>query len=151
SLTKSAREIERGNLDLVVAVRSKDEVGQLAEAFNSMAVKLREFRRSDRAKLVRTQRTTQLAVNSLPDAIAIVGPDGQVELANEIAQKLFGIQPLMELTAATPPALGELFSRASSERRTIQSRGYEGAIQIFNGQERFFLPTAVPIIDEEQN
>ncbi|MBC7816128.1 MAG: HAMP domain-containing protein, partial [Planctomycetaceae bacterium] len=33
SLTKSAREIEHGNLDLVVKVRGRDEVGQLAEAF----------------------------------------------------------------------------------------------------------------------
>src|SRR2546428_1436664 len=62
-LTNSAREIEQGNLDLVVSVPSRDEVGQLAEAFNSMAARLREFRRSDRARLVRTQRTTQLAIN----------------------------------------------------------------------------------------
>src|SRR6201999_639406 len=28
---------------------------------------------------------------------------------------------------------------------------YDAAIQIFNGQERFFLPTAVPILDEERS
>lgn len=151
SLTKSAREIERGNLDLVVQVRSKDEVGQLAEAFNSMAARLREFRRTDQAKLVRTQRTTQLAVNSLPDAIAIISPEGKVELANVAAQTLFGLSPLMPVTVLESAGLEKLFRRAVAERRTIQSKGYEGAIQIFNGQERFFLPTAVPIIDEEQN
>ncbi|HEY7088888.1 MAG TPA: ATP-binding protein [Tepidisphaeraceae bacterium] len=151
SLTRSAREIERGNLDLVVQVRSKDEVGQLAEAFNSMAARLREFRRTDRAKLLRTQRTTQLAVNSLPDAIAIVGPDGSVELANDAAQRMFGLRPDMSLNAATTAPLAELYRRAVVERRTIQAKGYDGAIQIFNGQERFFLPSAVPIIDEDRN
>src|SRR6202012_6166195 len=89
----SAREIEAGNLDLVVQVKSRDELHQLAEAFNSMAAKLREFRRTDRAKLVRTQRTTQLAVNSLPDAIAIVNPDGLIELSNDTAQQLFQLLP----------------------------------------------------------
>src|SRR5438477_3317641 len=89
TLTRSAREIEQGNLDLVVQVRSRDELRQLAEAFNSMAAKLREYRRTDRAKLVRTQRTTQLAVNSLPDAIAIISPDGTIELSNQTAQRLF--------------------------------------------------------------
>ncbi len=150
ALTQSAREIERGNLDLVVQVRSRDEIRQLAEAFNSMASKLREFRRTDRAKLLRTQRTTQLAVNSLPDAIAIINPDGRVELANEAAQRLFGLRPQMTLSSATASGLEALFQRALKERRTVQSKGYDAAIQIFNGQERFFLPTAVPIIDEDR-
>jgi len=115
-----------------------------------MASRLREFRRTDRAKLVRTQRTTQLAVNSLPDAIAIVNPDGRVELANDAAQQLFGLRPQMLLSAATASGLEDLFKRAVSERRTVQSQGYDAAIQIFNGQERFFLPTAVPILDEDR-
>jgi PAS domain S-box-containing protein len=150
ALTDSAREIEQGNLDLVVRARSRDEVGQLAEAFNSMAARLREFRRTDRAKLVRTQRTTQLAVNSLPDAIAIINPDGRIELANDAARRLFGLRPEMSLSAATASGLEELFRRAAHERRTVQAKGYDAAIQIFSGQERFFLPTAVPIIDEER-
>src|SRR6185369_9912243 len=118
SLTKSAREIERGNLDLMVQVRSRDEVGQLAEAFNSMTAKLREFRRSDRAKLFRTQRTTQLSVNSLPDGIAIIGPDEKIELANEAAQQLFGLRPDMSLASANTAALADLYRKAVAERRT---------------------------------
>lgn len=51
TVIKSIRQIEKGNLDLVVQVKSRDELHQLAEAFNSMAAKLREFRRTDRAKL----------------------------------------------------------------------------------------------------
>jgi len=149
-LTNSAMEIERGNLDLVVPARPRDELGRLAAAFNSMTAKLRELRRTDRAKLVRTQRTTQLALGSLPDAVAIVSGDGRVELANETAQKLFGLKPETLLASLPLPALGDLYRRATLERRTIQSKGYDGAIQIFNGQERFFLPTAVPIVDEER-
>ena len=93
-VTASAREIERGNLDLVVPVTSRDELGQLAETFNAMAGRLREFRRTDRAKLVRTQRTTQLALGSLPDAVAIISPEGRVEMSNDTAQGLFGLRPV---------------------------------------------------------
>jgi PAS domain S-box-containing protein len=149
TLTQSAREIEQGNLDLVVPVRSYDEAGQLAEAFNSMAARLREFRRSDRARLVRTQRTTQLAVDSLPDAIAIVSPDGMIELANQAAQQVFGLRPDTAIDQAPIPDLRELYRQAAREGRPIQPRGYDAAIQIFDGQERFFLPQAVPILDEE--
>ncbi|HSI34821.1 MAG TPA: histidine kinase dimerization/phospho-acceptor domain-containing protein, partial [Tepidisphaeraceae bacterium] len=148
SLTESAREIERGNLDLIVPVRSRDEVGQLAEAFNSMAAKLREFRRSDRAKLVRTQRTTQLAVNSLPDAVAVVSPDGVVELANDAARRLFGLRPEAPLSAGKVGGLADIYRAALAEARPTQAKGYESAVQVFDESgERFFLPTAVPITE----
>ena len=108
SLTRSARQIERGNLDLLVEVNSRDEIGQLAEAFNSMAGKLREFRKSDHERLLRTQLTTQLAIDSLPDAVFVVGPAGEIDISNRTAERApeearprtrtprptgFGIQP----------------------------------------------------------
>jgi signal transduction histidine kinase len=150
TLTRSAREIEQGNLDLVVPVSSRDEVGQLAEAFNSMAAHLREFRRSDRARLIRTQRTTQLALDSLPDAVAIVSPDGKVELSNEVAQRLFGLKPETDISAVQVNGLAELYRQASGEARPIQPKGYESAVRVFDGQERFFLPRALPILDEDR-
>ena len=152
ALTQSARDIERGNLDLVVAVSSRDELGQLAEAFNSMAARLREFRRTDRARFVRTLRTTQIAINSLPDPVAMFGPDGKVEQANEAAGKLFGLKPGAEAAGLPVKGLADVFRRASLEAQAIQPEGYESAIQVFNGngQERFFLPHAVPILDEDK-
>lgn len=151
AVTESAAEIERGNLDLIVPVTGRDEVGQLAETFNRMAGKLRELRRTDRAKLVRTQRTTSLALGSLPDAVAIVSPEGKVEIANDAAERLFGLRAGQLLTGPDARGLSDLFRRAVAEGRPIQSKGYDAAIQIFNGSERFFLPTAVPILDEERN
>ncbi len=88
-LTRSVREIQQGNLDLFVKVRSGDEIGQLAAAFNEMTSSLREFRRTDRARLIRTQQATQSALNSLSDAIVICDPTGEVELSNDAAQLLF--------------------------------------------------------------
>jgi PAS domain S-box-containing protein len=152
ALTKSARQIEQGNLDLVVQVKSRDELRQLAEAFNSMAAKLREYRRTNRAKLVRTQETTQNAINSLPDAVAILSPDGHIDMANTAAQRLFGFRPGEHLSAlhAQSQWLRELFDRVSTELRPIDPRGYESAIQVMDegGGERFFLPHAVPILDD---
>jgi signal transduction histidine kinase/HAMP domain-containing protein len=152
TVIKSIHEIEQGNLDLVVNVKSHDELRQLAEAFNSMAAKLREFRRTDRAKLVRTQRTTQLAVNSLPDAIAIINPDGVIELCNDAAQKLFHLQPQTPINNAAEPRLAAIYRTAAEELRPSQSRGYEGAIEVYDqgGQLKFFLPRAIPICDAEK-
>jgi signal transduction histidine kinase len=52
-LTWAARRIEGGDLDLTVPVASRDELGQLAAAFNSMAGGLRDLRESDQARLLR--------------------------------------------------------------------------------------------------
>ena len=151
ALTKSAREIEQGNLDLVVQVKSHDELHQLAEAFNSMAAKLREYRRTNRAKLVRTQQTTQLAINSLPDAVAILSPDGLIEMANTAAQKLFGLRPDAHVTDTRAEWLVVLYQRTSRTLMPVEPRGYESALQVLDegGGEKFFLPHAVPILDDE--
>ena len=95
-LTESAHEIEGGNLDLVVQVTAKDELGQLAAAFNAMAASLRELRRSDQARLLQAQKTSQLAIDSLPDVVAVFSPAGPaaqpatVELVNQAAIATLG-------------------------------------------------------------
>ncbi len=146
-VTHSAREIERGNLDLVVRVPAHDEIGQLAEAFNSMAMRLREKQRSDRLKIVRAQRSTQLAIDSLPDAVAVVGEDGSVEIANSSAQRLFRLRPGIALRDSGSPQLLEVFATVIASRKALHPKGFDAVIQVFDPEERFFLPHALPILD----
>ena len=151
TIIRSIHEIEAGNLDLVVQVRSRDELRTLAEAFNSMAAKLREFRRTNRAKLLRTQQTTQLAVNSLPDAVAVTGPDGTIELSNDAARLLFTLNPGENVTRVGDRRLVELYQEVLKSERPSQPRGYESAVEVYDkgGQLRFFLPHAVPICEAD--
>lgn len=93
ALMRSAQELERGNLDHVARVRSRDEIGQLGQAFNSMASRLREYRRLDLQQRERIQKTTQLAIDSLPDAVFVIGPKSEIEIANRTASKHFQITP----------------------------------------------------------
>jgi NtrC-family two-component system sensor histidine kinase KinB len=149
TVIRSIREIEQGNLDLVVQVRSRDEIHQLAEAFNSMAAKLREYRRTNRAKLIRTQQTTQLAVNSLPDAVAVTAPGGAIELSNDAAQRLFGLEPGADVTAVGDRRLVDVYREVVASGKPSKPRGYESAVEVYDagGQLRFFLPHGVPICD----
>jgi PAS domain S-box-containing protein len=151
-LTRSVREIQEGNLDLVVKVHSRDEIGQLAAAFNEMASSLRDFRRSGRARLLRTQRATQSALDTLSDAIAVCSPNGEIELSNDTAQRLFGLKPEATIESAGHESIEDLFGRVRHELRPIHDRSYDRAIQVFrDGEEGFFLPEAVPIFDEERH
>jgi two-component system, NtrC family, sensor histidine kinase KinB len=147
TLTQSARQIESGDLDLQIEVKSRDEIGQLAEAFNAMASRLREFRRIEQERLGRSEQTTQLAIDSLPDAVMVISPAGKVEISNRTAQNHFGIHPGEKLADLHLPWLSDAYAQVMWNHKTIESPGYKSAIQLFdNGAERFLLPRTVPII-----
>lgn len=149
-LTESARQIEQGNYELVVEPTTRDEIAQLAEAFNAMARRLRALRRSDQAKLSMVQRVSQLTINSLPDGVFLLDPSLVVELANREARELLGVVPGEPLPAAHREWIGPLVEEASRLGGVQTRASYERAVQIFlGGRERFFLPQAVAIRDAE--
>jgi signal transduction histidine kinase len=98
---------------------------------------------------MRTQKTTQMAINSLPDAVAVISGDGTVEMSNEPAQALFGIKPGTRVESLGLDWLNKLFRQVGMHLRPFNPDGYQSAIQVFPaGQERFFLPHLIPILDE---
>ncbi len=150
-LINSVHEIERGNLDFFVKVNSRDEIGHLASAFNEMASSLRRFRTTDRKQLLRSQRAANSVLNSLPEAVAVCNPAGMIELSNEAAAKMFSLKPGGSIKDAGNERFALLFERANREARPIRSDGWGAAIQKFqDGDERFFMPEAVPILDDER-
>jgi two-component system, NtrC family, sensor histidine kinase KinB len=144
-LTAYVGEVERGNLDLVLRVDKQDEMGQLATAFNAMAGHLRELRRSDTDRLRRAEQTSQLAIDSLPDAVAVFSPELTVELANRTAVSILGLRPGEPAPARHDDWLPHLMQEAARSG-VLPDRGYEAARQIFHdGEERFYLPHAVAV------
>lgn len=149
-LIKSADEIGRGNLDLVVQGSSRDEIGHLSEAFNAMAANLREFRRSDEAKFFRIQHATQQAFDSLPDSVAVLDSDGRVEVATSLAREAFGINPNSTVNDLQFPLIVDIYRRAMKFGHTAVPEDAKSIIQQFvKGEERFFRPEAIPIMDRE--
>lgn len=151
-LIRSTDEIRRGNLDLVVQSDSRDEIGRLSEAFNEMASSLREFRRSDRTRIARIQRSTQQVFKSLPDAVAVVDLNGRVEVSTEAASEVFGLKHDVRIRSLAFDWMGTLFDEALKSGRIVEAQGSQTVIQRFlNGEEHFFRPEAVPILDGEKH
>jgi len=147
-LIYSSNEIRKGNLDLVVQSASRDEIGQLSEAFNEMTASLREFRRSGQARLLRIQRSTQQAFDSLPEAIAVLNPEGEVEVATEAAGDVFGLRTKVRVPEVPYPWMATLFEEALRKGRTVELEGTGAVVQQFvRNEERFYRPKAVPILD----
>ncbi len=150
-LIDSANEIRKGNLDLVVTSTSKDEIGRLSEAFNEMAAGIREFRRLNRSKLFRIQQATQQAFDSLPEAVAVIDLEGKVEVATEAARNSFGLQPGTLIRDLPFEWLSELYQEAIKQGRPVQPKTGQKIFQHFiQGEERYFQPEAIPILDQER-
>jgi signal transduction histidine kinase len=160
AVTESALGIGRGDLDQLVPAPSRDELGDLAEAFNTMARQLRHYRQTDYARLLRAQRTSQATIDSFPHPVLEVDPEGRVEMANPPAQRLFGVMP--RSTAAQgkeplnpwqpPPALREPLAEALLQQKPYLPEGFDRAVQLaLDGQLHFFLPRILPIRDPYGN
>lgn len=149
-LIRSTEEIRRGNLDLVVPSSSRDEIGQLSESFNIMAASLREFRRTDQAKLMRIQQATQQAFDSLPDAIAVVDSEGRIEVSTAAAKTTFGMKLGTSLSDLPFGWMVELFERAVQSGRRAALEGGRAIQQFVQGEERYFRPEALPILDKDR-
>ncbi len=140
-LIRSAEEIKRGNLELVVQSDSRDEIGRLSEAFNEMASALRESRRSDQTKLMRIQRATEQTFNSLPDAVAIVDPGGKVEVATETAKKCFWSQTQQTDPEFAAPVDGRDFHRSAEDGSNDRAQGRTEGHPAFRGWRGTLLPS----------
>ena len=148
ALTHSAREIQEGKLELQVPVESRDELGRLAIAFNDMATGLRQSRRLNDELILRTKATTQIAVDSLPDAVLLINREGRVEIANRTAIRLFAAAPDLPVSSLHQRQIEQVHAEVIRTGEPAQPTGYEGAVRIVDeGRERFFLASGVPIID----
>lgn len=145
-MTEAAREIESGNLDHTVPVTSRDELGELATAFNSMAGGLRELRETDQARLLRARRISQSAIDKLPEAVAVVSPDHKVELANEAASSRLGLWPDEPVPERHREWLLPLLDRVESGR--LPAGGTEAVVHLAaEGRERLYRPHGTVLRD----
>ncbi|MBP2681193.1 MAG: multi-sensor signal transduction histidine kinase, partial [Candidatus Krumholzibacteriota bacterium] len=145
-LIESANDIRRGNLDLVVPVDSRDEIGELSSAFNSMAAALREARRTDQIDLMRTRRATEEVFKTLPAAVAVLDLNGRVEVSTETAARHFGLKPGVLAKELGFDWLNDLVRRAMTKGSTAELEAEDGHIQQFvENREYFFQPVATPI------
>jgi PAS domain S-box-containing protein len=144
-------QVAQGNLQLVIQSSSMDEIGRLSEAFNNMTARLREFRRSDQVKLMRIQRSTQQAFNSLPDTVALVDLEGKIEVATEAARETFGLKPQVQIQDISAQWMTALYNDALKSGRAVEGKDDYAVVQYFlKGEEHFFRPKAIPILDNEK-
>ncbi len=148
AVTRGARAMSLGDLDQVVSATTHDELGELAAAFNTMARTIRDFRQAGTATLLRAQKTAQATIDSFPDPVVVLDPEGSLERANPAARRLLGVAPTAGAVVpwSPPPQLRGPLSEVLRGRADYHPSVLEHALCVRdNGQDRYFIPRVLAI------
>ena len=118
-LARGAEAVGSGDLDTQIEVRSSDEIGVLARAFNAMASNLEEaaFMRKQAEEALRVAKDyTDNILKSMTDILVVVASDGRLATVNDACCALLGYQA--EELIGQPASL--LFSEEEEEEATAQ-------------------------------
>src|SRR5678815_2576955 len=91
-LTQAIKEIGQKNYSHRIHVNSKDEFGQLADAFNEMAERLEYFENSNLNKLIFEKSRAEAVINSLKDASIGIDKNNRILFANQQSLQLLGLK-----------------------------------------------------------
>jgi NtrC-family two-component system sensor histidine kinase KinB len=147
ALTAVSKELGEGKLDQIVPVESHDELGQLADAFNKMATKLRSYRQSTSDQILQARQMTEITLSAFPDPILAFSPEGGITFTNPAATRLLrGLGSRgTELPSSVLAQVEQLFKGAPD----YLPESLENALVLrVNDQEKFLLPRVIGMRDE---
>ena len=149
TLTTVSKELGEGKLDQVVPVQSKDELGQLADAFNKLAAKLRAYRQITTDQILQARQMTEITFSAFPDPILALSLDGKINFANSAAGKL--LQKL-NVEQGLPSAIQEEVGNVLKGAPDNVPTSFESAVPVrLDDHEAFLLPKVIGMRDESGN
>ncbi|HQM45873.1 MAG TPA: Cache 3/Cache 2 fusion domain-containing protein [Smithellaceae bacterium] len=148
-LTRAAEIIMKGNLDHVVPIHSKDEIGDLARTFNAMTEKLRQTMEG----LQKSEEKYRTLVETTNDLIFIVDTKDRLTFANRRLEALTGFsaqelqgKPFTDLL--NPECRAREINRCEKGIRETMTAPYEVIIADRAGKENPVEILTTPLFDE---
>lgn len=91
-LTGRIKAVSDGDYNQKLLYSSNNELGQLADAFNLMSGRLKEYQENNLHKLIIEKKRIEAVINSLNDAIVVLDENNSIVSANRVALELTGMQ-----------------------------------------------------------
>ncbi|MBI4676842.1 MAG: HAMP domain-containing protein [Elusimicrobia bacterium] len=101
SLSRAADSVSHGDFTARVEVKTGDELQDLADTFNRMTDKLRQYAELQVDKLLAEQRKTEAILFSITNGILMTDHEGRIRLANRRALEFFGLESGVSLDGKT--------------------------------------------------
>ncbi len=142
-MTKASKKIAAGDLGQKILIHTRDETGQLAQAFNEMSSNLNKLVRD-----ISTEKTKlQTVLAGMADGVIMVDAEGKIVLANQATERLFDFQ---EKDVINKPLIEAVHDHEADEilkmclkTSQMQAGQFESAIS-----KRFLRAIAIPLIED---
>lgn len=145
-LTESIREVQKRNLDLSVPVKSRDELGDLNDAFNVMAAELRVLSLEHDEKIKKIDAENQAIIGNFPHPIVFLDTEGKVMKMNPRAEVLFSS---LELIDGLPRRVRSLVNRAiEAKEEYLPQELFNSVLLRVDEKEYFYLPRIFEIHED---
>jgi two-component system, NtrC family, sensor histidine kinase KinB len=141
-LTKAIKEIGQKNYSHRIHIDSKDEFGELANAFNEMAERLEYFESSNLNKLMFEKSRAEAVINSLKDASIGIDKDNKVLFANEQALQLLGLKAEETVGKLTD----DIKKRNDLFQFLLDNEGKNPFKIVLDGRENYYVKETIDVI-----
>jgi two-component system, NtrC family, sensor histidine kinase KinB len=151
-MTRGVRAIASQNFSQRLAVTSRDELGELASAFNDMAEHLTEFRRSNLGEVLQAKAALEATLQALPESVILLDDDRRVLSMNRRAQDLLGVAGSPDGLRARALEVGgvplEALVPGEGPNSSPDAMDLAKALRVtLNGTERRLLARSLPVSD----
>jgi len=145
-LTEAIRAIANKKYGERIHMDRKDEFGDLANAFNTMAERLDEYEHSNLSKILFEKRRAEAVINSLKDASIGIDNKELVLFANQQALQLLNLkeQDIIGLKQEDVKKRNDLFRFLINEQNSIPFK------IVVDGKENYFTKEIIELTNENQ-
>jgi len=145
-LTEAIKAIANKNYGERIHMNRKDEFGDLANAFNTMAERLDEYEHSNLSKILFEKRRAEAVINSLKDASIGIDNKGTVLFANQQALQLLNLkeQDIIDQNQEEIKRRNDLFRFLINEQNNIPFK------IVVDGKENYFTKEIIELTNENQ-
>lgn len=146
SLTEGIKAIADKNYRQRIHLNRKDEFGDLANAFNSMAEKLDEYEHSNLSKILFEKQRAEAVINSLKDASIGIDSKGIVLFANQQALQLLNLkeQDIIGFSQVEVQKRNDLFRFLVNEQNITPFK------IVVEGKENYFAKEIIELSHRDQ-
>lgn len=145
-LTEGIKAIANKNYSERIHLNRRDEFGELANAFNTMAERLDEYEHSNLARILFEKQRAEAVINSLKDASIGIDKKGTVLFANQQALQLLNLREgdIIGLGQEEVKKRNDLFRFLVNEQHHIPFR------IVVDGKENYFTKEIIDLSHEGQ-
>lgn len=150
-LTSKIKAISQRDYNQKIDVSSKDEIGQLAEAFNVMTERLKEYESQQIGEILTAKQRLEALVQNMQDGILVLDNSNRIVLANQVIEELSGIKiqemqnKIVTDIAVNNDLLRNIISGLFKEKKSEEDN--KNTIRIIKDKnEYFYEPEIIPIL-----